>query len=145
VCKDVVNKDSTIQSNLRRLCTAKISVPCQPYRRSSHPVRTTCHTVRTPVRPSIIRSNNVHFRPDPPLSLEVSIQLASVQTSQQPVWTPLGTRPVSDSIQVWIMERLINRPDDVVSRPDTHLLKERIAIKYHHTDVCQPWSGRACI
>jgi hypothetical protein len=38
--KMFVNRDSTIQSTLRRLCTAKISVPCQPSRRSSHPVRT---------------------------------------------------------------------------------------------------------
>jgi hypothetical protein len=50
-------------------------------------VRTTCHTVRTPVRPSIIRPDYVHFRPDPPLSREVSIQLASVRMSQQPVRT----------------------------------------------------------
>jgi hypothetical protein len=26
----MLHKDSTIQSTLRRLCTAKISVPCQP-------------------------------------------------------------------------------------------------------------------
>jgi hypothetical protein len=92
-------------------------------------VRTTCHTVWTPVRPSIIRSEDVHFRPDPSLSREVSIQLASVRTSQQPVRTPLGTRPVSDSFQVPIKERSFNRPDDVVSHPDARLLKARIAIQ----------------
>jgi hypothetical protein len=92
-------------------------------------IRTTCLTVRTQVRPSIIRPDDVHFRPDPPLCLEVSIQLASVQTSQQPVRTPLGTRPVSDSFQVSIKERSINHPDDVVSYPDARLLKVRIAIQ----------------
>jgi hypothetical protein len=85
-------------------------------------VWTTCHTVWTPVRPSIIRPDDVHFRPDPPLSREVSIQLASV-------WTPLGTRPVSNSFQVSIKERSINRPDDVVSHPDVRLRKARISIQ----------------
>jgi hypothetical protein len=36
-------------------------------------VRTTCHTVRTPDRPSIIRPENVDFRPDPPLYREGSV------------------------------------------------------------------------
>jgi len=71
----------------------------------------------------------MHFRPDPPLCREVSIQLASVRTSQQPVRMPLGTRPVSDSFQVSIKERSINRPDDVISRPDARLLKARITIQ----------------
>jgi hypothetical protein len=39
VCKDAVNRDSTIQSTLWRLCTAKKSVPCQPSGQSYHPVR----------------------------------------------------------------------------------------------------------
>jgi hypothetical protein len=71
----------------------------------------------------------VHFRPDPPLCREVSIQLASIRTSQQPVQTPLDTRPVSDSFQVPINERSIKCPDDVVSRPDARLLKARIVIQ----------------
>jgi hypothetical protein len=107
-------------------------------------VRTMYHTVRTPVRPSIIRPDDVHFRPDPLLSREVSIQLVSVQTSQQPVRTPLGTQPVSYSFQVSIKERSLNRPDDVVSRPNALLLKARIAIQIspsgttasHGSDVC---------
>jgi hypothetical protein len=134
VCKDAVNMDFTIQSTLRRLCTAKISVPYQPSGRSSHPVRTTCHTVRMPNRPSIIRPNDVHFRPNPPLCREGSIQLASVRTFQHYVRTPLGTRPVSDSFQVSIKERSINRPGDVVSRPNARLLKARIAIQISPCD-----------
>jgi hypothetical protein len=104
MCKDAVNRDYTIQSTLRRLCTAKKSVPCSLSRRSCHPVRTTYLTVRTPDRPSIIRPNDIHFRPDPSLCQEVSIQLASVQTSQQPVRMPLSTRPASDCFQVQIWE-----------------------------------------
>jgi hypothetical protein len=71
----------------------------------------------------------MHFRSDPPLCREVSIQLASVRTSQQPVRTPLSTQPVSDSFQVPIKERSINRPDDEVSRPVARLLKARITIQ----------------
>jgi hypothetical protein len=112
----MVNRPDALQSSKRSQC-------------SSASVRTTCHTVRTPVLLSIIRLDNVHFRPDPPLCREVSIQLASIRTSQQPVRTPLGTRPVSDSFQVPIKERSINRLDDVVSRPDARLLKARIAIQ----------------
>jgi hypothetical protein len=94
-------------------------------------VRTTCHTVRTPDRPSIICSDDVHFRPDPPLFREVSVWLASLWTTQQPVRVPLCTRPASDSFQVPIKGRSINHPDDVVSRPDARLLKARIAIQIH--------------
>jgi hypothetical protein len=92
-------------------------------------VRMTCHTVRTPVRPIIIRPDDVHFRLDPPRCREGSIKFASVRTFQQHVRTPLGTRPVSDSFQVPIKERSFDRPDDVVSRPDASLSKARIAIQ----------------
>jgi hypothetical protein len=42
VCKDAVIRDSTIQSDVRRLClqVKKSPVPCQLSGRSSHPVRT---------------------------------------------------------------------------------------------------------
>jgi hypothetical protein len=105
-----------------RLYANLSTVPC---------VRTTYHSVRTPDKPSIIRSNDVHFHPDPPLVREVSIQLSSVRTTQQPVRTSLYTRPALDSFQVPIKGRSINRPDDVVSRPDGRLLKARIAIQIH--------------
>jgi hypothetical protein len=92
-------------------------------------IRTTCHTVRRPVRPSIICPDDVHFHLDPPLCLEGSIQLPSIRTFQQHVRTPLGTRPVSDSFQVPIKEISFDCPNDVVSRPDARLLKPTIAIQ----------------
>jgi hypothetical protein len=88
-----------------------------------------CHTVQTSDRPIIIRMDDVSLRPDPPLFREGSIQLASVQTFQQHVRTPLSTQTVLDSFQVPIKGRLINHPDDVVSHPDARLLKARIAIQ----------------
>jgi hypothetical protein len=36
-------------------------------------VRTTCHTVRSPDRPSINHPDDVDFRPDPPLYSEASV------------------------------------------------------------------------
>jgi hypothetical protein len=134
----MLHRDSTIQKCFR---VRRFLVPCQPSGRcviqSGRPsvtvpsFRTTCHTVWTPDRPNIIRSDDVHFRPDHPLCREGSVQLAFVRTSQQPVRTPLCTRTVSDSFQVPIKGRLINCPDDVVSRPDAHLHKARIEIQIH--------------
>jgi hypothetical protein len=60
---------------------------------------------------------------------KLQFQLASVRTSQQPVRTHISTRTVSDSFQVPIKGRSINRPDNVVSRPDARLLKARIVIQ----------------
>jgi hypothetical protein len=91
----------------------------EPSRPDAH--QSLFHTVRTPDRPSIIRPDDVSLRPDPPLCREGSIQLASVRTFQQHVRTPLSIRTVSDSFQVPIKGRSINRPD-------TRLLKARIAI-----------------
>jgi hypothetical protein len=126
VCKDDVNRDSIIQSTLRRLCTEwKIEDFGFPV---SYPDDRAIPSGWTSDHCSI-RLDDVHFRPDPPLCWEVSIQLASVWTSQQPVQTPLCTRLVSDSFQVLVKERLINHPNDVVSRPDVCLLKARIAIQ----------------
>jgi hypothetical protein len=70
-------------------------------------VWTTCHTVRMPDRPSIIRPNDVYFRPDLHCFEKLLFQLKSIQTSQQPVWTPLSDRLASDSFQVQFKGRLL--------------------------------------
>jgi hypothetical protein len=69
-------------------------------------VRTTCHTVRTPDRPSIIYLDGVHSRPDLHCFEKLLFQLTSVRTSQQPVRTPLSDRSASDSFQVQFKGRL---------------------------------------
>jgi len=79
MCKDAVNRDSTFQSIFRRLCTAKKIEDFRfPVSRSddvsSHPdARQT----------SIIRPDDVSFRPDPPLYREASV-LACIHLD---VWT----------------------------------------------------------
>jgi hypothetical protein len=70
-------------------------------------VRTTCHTVRSPDRPSIIRQDDVHFRPDLHCFEKLLFQLASVRTSQHPVRTPFSDRSTSDSFQVQFKGRLL--------------------------------------
>jgi hypothetical protein len=132
------HRDSTTHKCFR---VRRFSVPCQPSGRCvisfGRPsvtilsIWTMCHTVRTPDKPSIIRSDDVHFHLDHPLCREGSVQLTSVRTSQQPVRKPLCTRTVSDSFQVPIKGRSINRPEDVVSRPNARLHKARIAIQIH--------------
>jgi hypothetical protein len=59
ICKEVVNRGSTIQSDVRRFClqVRKIQVPCQPSGRSSHPVR-------TPICSCSIRPDDMPYRPD---------------------------------------------------------------------------------
>jgi hypothetical protein len=99
----MLHRDSTIQKCFR---VRRFLVPCScpddraiPSGRPSvtvPSVRTTCHTVRTPNRPSIICPDDVSLRPDSPLCQEGSIQLASIRTFQQYVQTPLSTRSVSD-------------------------------------------------
>jgi hypothetical protein len=125
--------DSTYQSIFRRLCTTKkideFKFPVsRPDDVSSHPdaylstvpsVRTTCHTVRT----------TCSFRPNSPLYREASTRLAFVRMFQQHIRMPLSTRTASDSFQAPRKGRSINRPDDVVSRPDACPLKARITIQ----------------
>jgi hypothetical protein len=93
-------------------------------------VRTTCSSRPDARQTSIIRPDDVSFSVHTLHCIEkLLFQLVSVRTSQQPVRTPISTRTVSDSFQVPIKGRLINLPDDVVSRPDARLLKARIAIQ----------------
>jgi len=80
-------RDSAFQSTFRRLCTAcKLEDFRFPVSRSndvsSRPdahlsivpsIRTTCHTIQTPDRPSIIRPDDVDFRLDPSLYREGSV------------------------------------------------------------------------
>jgi hypothetical protein len=60
---------------------------------------------------------------------EASVQTWSVQTFQQQVQTPISSRTVHWFFPSSRKGRSINRPDDVVSRPDAYLRKARIAIQ----------------
>jgi len=121
VCIDAFIRDSTIQSDVRRFCTA--------YKLddfgSLSAIRTTCHPVRTPIyplfhpsgrrvtpsgcpdRPSIICPDDVLSCLDLYYFEKLLFQLASVRTFQPPVWTPLSDRSASNSFQVQFKGRLL--------------------------------------
>jgi hypothetical protein len=108
--KDAVNRDSTIQSDVRRFClqVRRISSSLSAVRtiKPSRPdanlstvpyVRTTCSTIRTAKidqhHPS---GRSVHSVWTPYCIEKFLCQLASVRTFQQHVRTPLSTQLVSD-------------------------------------------------
>jgi hypothetical protein len=136
-CKDVVNRDSTIQSLQVRRNSSSLSAvrTIEPSRPDSHlstvpSVRTMYHPVRTLRQTSIIRPDEV-FIPSGPHTVSRSF-CASLHPSGR--FSSMSRRlPVLDqfliSFQVPRKGRSINRPDDVVSHPDARLRKVRIAIQ----------------
>jgi hypothetical protein len=129
-------------------------------------VWTTCHPVRTPSCPmhqpsrgrdipsgrtsdkSIIRPDDVDFRPDLPLCREAS-NYSSLHPSGR-FSSPSGRLSVFDQasgffFQTQIWEDCCNRPDDVVSCPDALIHKESIAIQIQQSGRQSAWSGHACI
>jgi hypothetical protein len=135
-CKDAVNRDSTIQS----LQVRRIQVPCQPSDDRAIPsgrpsVHCSIHPDDVSSHPdarqtSIIRPDEV-FIPSEPHTVSRSF-CANLHPFGRFSSTS-GRLPVLDqfliSFQVPRKRRSINRPDDVVSRPDVRLLKARIAIQ----------------
>jgi hypothetical protein len=98
-------------------------------------IRTMCHTVWTPDRPSIIRL-------DPPLYREASVRSCvgpdvSAARSDNVQWS-ISFR---FSFQVQIREDWCNRPDDVDSRPDALIHKARIVIQTQQSGRLSAWSG----
>jgi len=102
-CKDVVNRDSTIQN----LQVRRIQVPCQSSGRSSHPVRTPICPLFHPSGRHVIPSGRQTDQHHPsgrsahsvrtPYCIEKFLcHLASVRTFQQHVRTPPSTRSVFD-------------------------------------------------
>jgi hypothetical protein len=95
-------------------------------------VRTTCQTVRTHIRLKHHPSRRLGFPSSPSYvsrSFEL-IQLASVLTIQQPVWTILSVQSslkIFSKTQIW--EDCCNRQDDVDSRSHALIHKASIAIQ----------------
>jgi hypothetical protein len=135
-CKDAVNRDSTIPSDVRRFCfqVRRISSSLSAVRTPFCPM---FHTSRRHVLPSepprqinIIHPDEV-FIPSGPHTVCRSF-CANLHQSGCFSSTS-GRLSVLDqfliSFQVPRKGRSINRPDDVVSRPDARLLKARITIQ----------------
>jgi hypothetical protein len=130
----------------------------------------TCHTVRTPDRPSIIRLDDVNFCPDSSLYRETSVPACirpdvSAALPDDVQWSISFIFYFHDQIR----EDWCNRPDNVDSRLDVLIHKARIAFQiqpfgrqsalsgcafnrygncefnFNRLDACLSWSGRALI
>jgi len=149
VCKDVFNRDSTIQSDVRRFCTSYKSEEFG----SLSAVRTTCHPVQTlicplfhPSRRRAIPSGRWQNK-NPPSggrgfpsgTFTVSRSFCSSLHPSGRLSSPSGLLSVidqaSDSFQVRIWE-------DCFNRPDACLHKASSQFKLNRLDVSLPWSGR---
>jgi hypothetical protein len=126
VCKDAFNRDSTIQSVVRRFCTTYQSEEFG----SLSAIRTTCLTARTPSQTKHHPSGRCSFPSGP------FIVLKSFCSSLHPsgrLSSPSGRLSVIDQLQILskfnLREDCFNRPDDVDSHPDTLIHKARIAIQ----------------
>jgi hypothetical protein len=92
LCKDAVNKDSTIQSDVRQFCLLVRRI--QDFLSAFRTIEPSHPDVHLSTVPSV--RTTWSFHPDATLYREGSIQLASVRTFQQHVRTPLNTQSVSD-------------------------------------------------
>jgi hypothetical protein len=94
----VMSEDSTRFSRQKFFFSESAIRTIVPSRSDAHlstvpSVRTTCHTVRMPVKPSIIRPDDVHFPSGPLRYRELLFHPVSVRT-------PLSDRSASDSFQI---------------------------------------------
>jgi hypothetical protein len=143
--KMLFNRDSSIQKCFRRFCTAFKSEDfrfpvSRPDNMSSRPdahlstvpsVLTTCHTVRTLDRPSIIRPDDVDFCPDPSLYREASVPACICPDGS-------ATRPdaLQYSIKLPILSKIIygNTAATVRTR---FSLRQESQFKFNRPNVCQ--------
>jgi hypothetical protein len=93
ICKDAANRDSTVQSEVRRISKFPVSrlddVSSRPdgHLSTALSVRTMCHPVRTPDTPASSVRTTCFFRPDTSLYREAYVPACSVRTFQQHVRT----------------------------------------------------------
>jgi hypothetical protein len=136
-----LNRDLAIQSSSRRFCTVYKSMksdPLQLSRRRDIPPR-------RPTVQSIIHPDDENFSSEPS-SVSRSFELfhlASVQTFQQHVRTPLSVRSAMGFLsktQIW--EDSCNCPNDVDSRPDALIHKASRAFKIRTSERRSSWSER---
>jgi len=135
ICKDAANKDSTVQSEVRRISKFPVSRPDDVSSRpdahlSTTPsVRMMCHPVRTPDTLASAVRTTCFFRLDTSLYREASVPACSVQRFSSTSGRLSVLEWFTDSFQVPRKGRSINRSDNVVYRPDAYLRKARITIQ----------------
>jgi hypothetical protein len=136
VCKDIFNRDSTIQSDVRSFCNAYKSEEFG----SLSAVWTACHPVRTSIcplfHPSGRRAIPSGSSTDQASSVRktcIPVQTFTVTRSYCSSLHPSGRLSVIDQLQILskfnLREDCFNCPDDVDFRPDALIHKARIAIQ----------------
>jgi hypothetical protein len=109
ICKDAANRDSTVQSEVRRISKFPVSRPDNVSSRpdahlSTAPsVRMMCHPVRTPDNPASSVRTTCFFCLDTSLYREASVPACSVRTMCYTVRTRISVRQES--------QFKMNRPD----------------------------------
>jgi hypothetical protein len=135
MCNDTVNRDSTFRVMLEdSACESEeFQLPCQPSGRPS--VYCSIHPDDVSFRPdirqtSIICPDDV-FLPSGHLHRieKLLCQLSPARRFCNTSGRLSVLKRFTDSFQVSRKGRSINRPDDVVSRPDEYLRKARIAVQ----------------
>jgi hypothetical protein len=126
---DAANKDSTFQSEVRRISKFPVSRP------DAHPstvpsVRTTCHSVRTSDRQASPVRTTCFFRLDTYIvsrSFCANLLRPDVSAAHPDAYQFSNGSLILSKVSR--KGRSINRPDDVVSLPDMYLRKARVAVQ----------------
>jgi hypothetical protein len=126
--RDAVNRDSTIQSEVKRnsssLSAVRTIVPSRPDAYCS------CFFRPDTVSPASSIQTMCFFRPD---TYTISRSFCASLLPSERFSSTSGRysllRRFSDSFQFPRKGRSINHPDDVVSRPDMYLHKARIVVQ----------------
>jgi len=122
------------------LSAVRTTVPTRPDARLSTvpSVRTTCHTVQTPDRPSIIRPDDVYFGPDPSLYREASVpacfhpddSAACPDALQYSTKLPILSKIIYGKIAATVRTKWISVRTLFSSRQESQF-------KFNRLDVCQ--------
>jgi hypothetical protein len=140
-----------------KILQSKKPVPCQPFGRSCHPVRTSIcplfHLSRLraipskrPDRPTIIRSDDVDFLLDPPLYRE-----AFVPACIRPDVSAARLDASQYLTKLQILSKFLYGKIDATVRTTWILIRTRFSLrqesqfKFNRPDASLPSSGRECI
>jgi hypothetical protein len=126
---DVANRDSTFQSEVRRISKFPVSRP-DAHLSTVPSVQRTCHSVRTSDRQAPPVWTTCFFCPDTYI-----VSRSFCANLLRPDVSPARPDAYQFSNGSLILSKVsrkgrsINRPDDVVSRPEAYLRKARIAVQ----------------
>jgi hypothetical protein len=138
ICKDAVNRDSTIQSEVRRISKFPVSHPDNVSSRlDAHlstfsSVQMICLSVRTSDRQASFVRTTCFFRLDTYIvsrNFCASLLRPDVSAACPDAYQFSNGSLILSKFKKRKINRSINHPDNVVTRPDAYLRKARIAVQ----------------